>query len=157
MQNPGRVLTEHYFGRSSSFSQNADDSWAAWYIWTNFCILMHFNIARPLVNKSATRLHRALYASRAVSVKILVTVEPHDNFVSHFEFLCIYTFSSHAILLWWFTCHHLPSCLLLSLVKVLTPVELLARLPMNILGIQALLLKIFIALEPHDKPSSINA
>ena len=45
----GRGFTEHHFGRSSSFNENAHNSWTAWYIMFKFCLLMYFNIAQPLV------------------------------------------------------------------------------------------------------------
>ena len=30
-------FTEHHFGRSSSFGENAHYSWTGWYIWLKFC------------------------------------------------------------------------------------------------------------------------
>ena len=56
-----RGFTKHQFGRSSSFSENAHNSWTAWYIWFKFCILMYFNIVQPLVCNPVTWLHRASF------------------------------------------------------------------------------------------------
>ena len=58
-----RGFVEHHFGRSSSFSENAHNSWTPWYIHFKFCILMYFNIVRPLPCKTrlVTRLCRALF------------------------------------------------------------------------------------------------
>ena len=41
--------------------KNAHNSWTAWYILFKFCILMYFNIAKSLVCKTVTRLHRASF------------------------------------------------------------------------------------------------
>ena len=56
-----RGFVEHHFGRSSSFSENAHNSWTPWYIHFKFCILMYFNIVRPLPCKTVTRLCRASF------------------------------------------------------------------------------------------------
>ena len=41
-----RGFVKHHFGWSSSFTENAHNSWTPWYIHFNFCILMYFNIVR---------------------------------------------------------------------------------------------------------------
>ena len=46
---------------SSSLNENAHNSWTAWYILFIFCILMYFNIAKPLVCKTVMRLRRASF------------------------------------------------------------------------------------------------
>ena len=46
-----RGFVEHHFGRSSSFSEKAHNSWTLWYIHFKFCILMYFNIVRPFHGK----------------------------------------------------------------------------------------------------------
>ena len=56
-----RGFAEHHFGRSSSFSENAHNSWTPWYICFKFCILMYFNIVQPLPCKTVTRLCRASF------------------------------------------------------------------------------------------------
>ena len=56
-----RGFAEHHFGRSSSFSENAHNSWTPWYNHFKFCILMYFNIVQPLPCKTVTRLHRASF------------------------------------------------------------------------------------------------
>ena len=61
MQNGDRGFTEHHFGRSSSFSENAHNSWTPWHIHFKFCILIYFNIVRPLPCKTVTRLCRASF------------------------------------------------------------------------------------------------
>ena len=54
-------FAEHHFGRSSSFSENAHNSWTLWYNYFKFCLLMYFNIVQPLPYKTMTRLHRASF------------------------------------------------------------------------------------------------
>ena len=56
-----RGFTEHHFGRSSSFCENAHNSGNACDIWFRFCILMYFNIVHPLVCQTVMRLHRASF------------------------------------------------------------------------------------------------
>ena len=66
-----RGFAAHHFGRSSSFSENAHNSWIPWYNHFKFCILMYFNIVQPLSWKTVTRLHRAIIlAGRALLVKL---------------------------------------------------------------------------------------
>ena len=91
-----RGITEHHFGRSSSFSENAHNSWAAWYIWFKFCILYVFNIVQPLVcNKGDKASLSIILAGQALLVKMLITLEQHGLFGSNFLYLCILTLSSH--------------------------------------------------------------
>ena len=47
-----------HFGQSRSFSENAHNSWTAWYILIKFCILIHFNIIITQVFKTLTRLYQ---------------------------------------------------------------------------------------------------
>ena len=56
-----RGFVGHHFGLSSSFSENAHNSSTLWYIHFKFCILMYFNIVRPLPFKTVTRLCRASF------------------------------------------------------------------------------------------------
>ena len=60
-------FTEHHFGRSSSFSENAHNS-TAWYILFKCCILMYSIIAQPPT--SIIFADRALF--RALLVKMLI-------------------------------------------------------------------------------------
>ena len=46
--NRWRGFAEHHFGRSSSFNENAHNSWTPWYNHFKFCILMYFNIVQPM-------------------------------------------------------------------------------------------------------------
>ena len=91
-----RGFTEHDFGRSSSFSENAHNSWTLWYICFKFCILMYLNIVQPLLCKTVTRLRQASFWLVELSlVKMLITLEPHGIFASNFVSLCTLTLSDH--------------------------------------------------------------
>ena len=89
-------FAEHHFGWSSSFSENAQNSWTPWYNHLKFCILMYFYIVQPLPCKTVTRPSPSIIlAGRALLVQMLKTLEPRGIFTSNFVYLCTLTLSSH--------------------------------------------------------------
>ena len=56
-----RGFVEHHFGRLSSLSENAHNSWTPSYIYFKFCILMYLNIVQQLPCKTVTRLCQASF------------------------------------------------------------------------------------------------
>ena len=84
-----RGFAKHHFGRSSSFSENAHNSWTPWYIFFKFCILMYFNIVQPLPCKTVTRLCRASFwpVTNLLSIHSFWQRKPiclHSTWVVHF-------------------------------------------------------------------------
>ena len=77
-------FAEHQFSRLLPVSENAHNSWTAWYIWSKFCILTYFNIVQSLVCKIVTSLCQELFW---LLVKMLIILEPQHIFWSNFAYL----------------------------------------------------------------------
>ena len=76
------------FGRSSSFSEIAHNSWTAWYILSNFCILMYFEDCPATDMENGDEASPStILAGRARLMKMFITLELMVYFVQ-----IVYTF-----------------------------------------------------------------
>ena len=88
-------LNQASFGRSSSFSKNAHNSWMAWYILFKFCILIYFEHCPPAdMQKDDESPPSNIFAGRALLMKMLITLELRGAFCSNFVYNCILPFSN---------------------------------------------------------------
>ena len=78
------------FGRSSSFSENAHNSWTAWYILFEFCILMYFEHCPATGMQNGDEASPSInLAGQTLLMKMLITLELRGIFSSNFVYYCI--------------------------------------------------------------------
>ena len=101
-------FTEHNFGRSGSFGENAHSSWIGWFLGSNFVYICILTLSSHWYEKGDKASPSIILAGQALLVKMLITLELHCIFGSNFVYIYILKFRSHwyAKRLQSFTEHH---------------------------------------------------
>ena len=104
--------------------QPAHNSWATWYIWIKFCILIYFNIVQPYAIWWWGFAEHLFGLSKFFLEKILVPLEPHHIFWSHFAYLCIFETARKIIVVYYTRVIYLHNLYLCSSeVKIACPLH----------------------------------